>query len=215
MAEVIGIVSSAITFATVVAQVTESIIAINDYCSQIKVAPHDLQILLNELELFGFILADIEEDLARDEGASALVNSKHATKSLLLCKQAAEDLEAIAKGLSRDIMSPGLLKKSYAAVRNYFSQYKLAPAVRHLYQRPYRRCKSLVAVCAECGDGNSNGQFKIVASCGEALGCCERIAKAQSVSGGERSKKDKYKIDNERCCNPDDGDNLMDHLMAL
>jgi hypothetical protein len=32
MAEVIGIVSGAITFATVVAQVTESTITINDYC---------------------------------------------------------------------------------------------------------------------------------------------------------------------------------------
>lgn len=86
MAEVIGIVSGAITFATVVAQVTKSIIAINDYCSQIKDAPHDLQILKG-LDVFGEIHADIEEDLAEDKMASAIVNNKHATKSLKLCKQ--------------------------------------------------------------------------------------------------------------------------------
>jgi hypothetical protein len=124
MVEVIEIVSGAITFATVVAQITESIIAINDYCGQIKDAPHDLQILLNELELFGFILADIEEDLARDDVASALVNSKHATKSLNLCKQAAGDLESTAKGLPRDIMSSGRMKKSYAAVKNVLQRGK-------------------------------------------------------------------------------------------
>jgi hypothetical protein len=78
MAEVIGIASGAITFATVVSQFTKSksIIAINSYCSQIKDAPHDLRILLNELELFGLILTDIEEDLAKEEVACALAKNK-------------------------------------------------------------------------------------------------------------------------------------------
>lgn len=125
MAEVIGVVSGAITFATVVAQVTKSIIAISDYCSQIKDAPHDLQIILNELELFGLILADIEEDLSEDGVAIALARSKHATKSLNLCKQAAEDLESIVKSLTQEFLSPGRMKKSYASVKIVLQRGKI------------------------------------------------------------------------------------------
>lgn len=53
MAEVTGVVPSAITFATVVAQVTESIITIKDCWCQFRDAPTDLKYLMRELELFG------------------------------------------------------------------------------------------------------------------------------------------------------------------
>lgn len=79
MAQVIGVVSSAITFATVIAQVIESIITIKDCWSQFRDALDDLQYLMRDLELFGLILAEIEEDLSQKDLAFALKGSKHAT----------------------------------------------------------------------------------------------------------------------------------------
>lgn len=133
MAEVIGIASGALTFATVVAQFTKSIITINSYCSQIKDAPHDLRILLNELELFGFILTDIEEDLAKEEVACALAKNKQVTKSLGLCKQAAEDLESITTELAPEFSSPGRMKRSYASVKIVLQRGKIERLKQRLH----------------------------------------------------------------------------------
>jgi len=82
MAEVIGVVSTAITFATVVAQVTKSIITIRDCWSHFRDTPSNLKCLMRDLELFGLILAEIEEGLSQEAFACALKGSKHAMQSL-------------------------------------------------------------------------------------------------------------------------------------
>jgi hypothetical protein len=125
MAEVIGVVSSAITFATVIAQVTESIITIKDCWSQFRDAPDDLQCLLRDLELFGIILAEIEEDLSQKDLAFALNGSKHATQSLQFCGEAATNLQALSDEILRDMHSSSRLRKSYAAAKMVMQRGKL------------------------------------------------------------------------------------------
>lgn len=71
---------------------------------------------MNGLEVFSEIPSDIGADIAEGKVASELVNSKLATESLSLCKQPGEDLEPIAKGLSKNLMISGRFKKSYASV---------------------------------------------------------------------------------------------------
>lgn len=99
MAEVIGVVEGALTFATVAAQVTKSIITIKDCWDQFRDAPTDLRLLMRELDMFGLILADIQEDLLEEEFASALTGNKLATQSLIFSKRAA----ASCRELARDI----------------------------------------------------------------------------------------------------------------
>lgn len=125
MAEVIGVVSGALTFATVAAQVTKSIIEIRDCWGQIRDAPEDLQRLVKEIEIFGFILADIEADLSQDSVAGALKNSNHASQSLELCKHAASDIEAVSRGLKDDINNTKGFKKSYASFKVVIKKGKI------------------------------------------------------------------------------------------
>ncbi|KAJ5119992.1 hypothetical protein N7448_010661 [Penicillium atrosanguineum] len=117
MAEVIGIASGAITFATVVVQITESIITIKECWSQMRDAPDDLKYFVREIEVFGLILADIEETLSQESASAALQNSKHAMQSFAFCKEAAENLITIAQDLLKILRPAGGLLGSYAAMK--------------------------------------------------------------------------------------------------
>ncbi|KAJ5808609.1 hypothetical protein N7474_009878 [Penicillium riverlandense] len=132
MAEVVGVVSSAITFATVVSQVTESIITIRDYWSQFRDAPNDLKCLMRDLELFGLILAEIEEDLSQDAFAFALKGSKHALQSLEFCREAATNLQTISDDLLHDMNSSSHLRKSYAAAKVVMQRGKVERHIARL-----------------------------------------------------------------------------------
>ncbi|KAJ6070271.1 hypothetical protein N7467_011590 [Penicillium canescens] len=121
MAEVIGVVSGAITFATVVAQVTESIITIKDCWCQFRDAPTDLKYLMRDLELFGLILAEIQEDLSQDAFAFALKGNRHAVQSLEFGREAAANLQELSNELLRDMNSSHRLRKSYAAAKMLLS----------------------------------------------------------------------------------------------
>lgn len=117
MAEMIGVVSGALTFATVVAQVTKSIIQIKDCWDQVRDAPDDLKRLIREVEIFGSILTDIEEDLSKDSVAGVLKGSNHALQSLELCREAAGDLETVSEDLNNEIQPARGLKRSYVSLK--------------------------------------------------------------------------------------------------
>jgi hypothetical protein len=103
MAEIIGVVSGAMTFATVVIQIGKSITTIKDFWEELQDAPDDLQKLVEEVKVFSFILADIEEDLSQPSISFALKSSKHALHSFELCKRAAEDLDFVCRELNQDV----------------------------------------------------------------------------------------------------------------
>ncbi|KAJ5502144.1 hypothetical protein N7463_005018 [Penicillium fimorum] len=95
MTEVIGVVSDDITFATVIVQ-------LKDCWDQIRDAPEGLRKLMQQVELFSPILADIEEDVQQESFLPALNVSKHTPQSFGFSKAATRGLEAICKDLSRD-----------------------------------------------------------------------------------------------------------------
>ncbi|KAJ5955478.1 hypothetical protein N7501_009757 [Penicillium viridicatum] len=117
MAEAIGIASGAITFATVVVQVGQSILTLKNCWDEMRDAPEDIRKLVKEIELLGLILADIEDDLSQDSIYSALEDNKHALKSFKLCKDAADDLDAICMDLSRDVHSSSRMRRSYKVLK--------------------------------------------------------------------------------------------------
>lgn len=118
MAEVIiGVVSGTLTFATVAAQVTKSIVKINDFWDQLRDAPDDVRYIARELKMFYGIIAGIEQDLSQESMASALEKSQHTRQSFEWCKQAAEELGAVADDLAQDIRPNGRLKRSYVSLR--------------------------------------------------------------------------------------------------
>ncbi|CAI7656718.1 unnamed protein product [Penicillium pancosmium] len=145
MAEIIGVVSSAITFATVIAQVTESIITIKDCWSQFRDAPDDLQYLLRDLELFGLILAEIDEDLSQRDLSFALEGSKHTMQSLEFCREAAMTLQALSDEILRDMHSSSRLRKSFTVAKVVMQRGKLE---RHLAR--LRNAIQLLSLSQQC-----------------------------------------------------------------
>ncbi|CAI7632127.1 unnamed protein product [Penicillium discolor] len=117
MAEAIGIASGAITFATVVVQVGQSILTLKNCWDEMRDAPEDIRKLVREIELLGLILADIEDDLSQDSIYTALQDNKHALKSFNLCKDAADDLDAICMDLSRYVHPSSCMRRSYKALK--------------------------------------------------------------------------------------------------
>ncbi|PKY03247.1 hypothetical protein P168DRAFT_305556 [Aspergillus campestris IBT 28561] len=129
MAEILGVVSAAIGFGTVIVQFTDSLLVLKDCVDQVRDAPDDLKRLLQSIEIAGYVLADIEEDLAQDDATavSVLQRNKHAQKSLQLCIQATKTLDDISKELVRDIQpsGPGRLRRHYAAVKVVLQRSKV------------------------------------------------------------------------------------------
>ena len=145
MAEAVGVVASALTFATVVAQVTESIIKIKHCWSQFREAPNDLRYLMRDLELFGVILAEIEEDLSQGPVAFALKTNNHVMRSLEYCKEASNGLQALSTELEHDINSSSRLRKSYAAAKVVLQRGKLESHMTRL-----RNANQLLSLSQQC-----------------------------------------------------------------
>lgn len=145
MAEVIGVLSSVITFTTVIAQVTNSIILIKDCWSQFRDAPDDLQYLMRDLEMFGLILAEIEEDLSKKDLAFALKDSKHAMQSLQFSREAGANLQALSEDILRDMHCTSLLRKSYAAAKAVMQRGKIE---RHMAR--LRNAIQLLSLSQQC-----------------------------------------------------------------
>jgi hypothetical protein len=131
MAEVIGIVSGAITFATVLVQIGNTIATLKECYDNLRDAPDDLRKLVQEIELFGFILTDIGEDLSQSPNP-ALGNNKHALKSFTLCKDAAKELDIVCTDIVREIKSPNRLRRSLKSVRIVLQKGKIEKHKTHL-----------------------------------------------------------------------------------
>lgn len=129
MAELVGVIASAVTFGTVVAQLMNSVACLKDYCEQIRNLPSDIERLMRDIEVLGLVLGDIEADFAQKSIASALNDSKYVLQSLELCREAAVGLEAMYEDLAQDVQSARRIPQSYAIMklvmrRNKIDKYK-------------------------------------------------------------------------------------------
>lgn len=149
MAEVIGVVSGAVTFAAVVVQVGNSITTLRGCWDQINDAPEDLRKLLQELELFSLILTDIEEDLSQNAGSIHLNGSKSMLQCLTLCKEAAQDLEILCNDMVHDLKPVSRLRLSYKSAKMIMRKQKIERHMSRLQkvirllmlaQQSYTRC---------------------------------------------------------------------------
>lgn len=131
MAEVIGVVSGAITFATVLVQIGKTIITLKECYHDLRDAPDDLRKLVQQIEIFGKILANVEEDLSRNPNPG-LENSEAALQSLAYCKEAANELDVVCNDIVRDIKSPSRLRRSFKSVKIVMQKGKIEKHMDHL-----------------------------------------------------------------------------------
>ncbi|CEO59715.1 hypothetical protein PMG11_04380 [Penicillium brasilianum] len=125
MAEAIGVVSGAITFATVVTQISKSIIQIKDCWGEIRDAPEEMQALIAELEIYNLILRETEQNLSSGPLANFIEMNGHSFQSLEVCKKAAESLQVISKDLVNDLRPSGRLRRSYSSFKIVLQKSKL------------------------------------------------------------------------------------------
>lgn len=133
MAELVGIVSSAITFATFAVQVSKSVQTLKGYWDSIRDAPDDLKWLLREVEILGSIIADVDKDLSQEPVPLGLRDSHHVTQSLRFCEEAVEYLEALCKDLLQDISSSSRLRRSYQAAKIIIHERKTEKHISKLH----------------------------------------------------------------------------------
>jgi len=148
MAELVGVIASAVTFATVVGQLATTITTLKAYWDQVNDAPEDLKWYIREIEIFSFVLADIKADIVQDSTASGLLSNKSVVKSCQLCSEATKELDTLLKDLERDINSSSRFQRSYAAVKimmkrknveKYRSRLRTVTQLLSLSQQCYTR----------------------------------------------------------------------------
>jgi hypothetical protein len=148
MAELVGVVASAVTFATVVGQLATTITTLKAFWDQVNDAPDDLKWYIREIEIFSFVLADIKADIAQDSTASSLLSNKSVVKTCQLFSEATKELDTLLKDFERDINSSSRLLRSYAAVKimmkknkveKYRSRLKTVTQLLSLSQQCYTR----------------------------------------------------------------------------
>ena len=110
MAEVLGAVASGISIGTLAAQVVNSVTKLKSYWDEIKEAPEDIQLLMEQIEDLQFILTEMEEDQHRNPMSGTILNSATIARCLNRCKKGADALEDLADDLSADIDSPNRIK---------------------------------------------------------------------------------------------------------
>lgn len=149
MAEVIGVVSGAIAFATVVIQLGRSIATLKDFCDQLNDSPDEIRRLIREIEIYGLILTDIDEDLSQESGLIPLRNSKHIRQCLDLCKEASENLASLCANISQDTRPLKNLRQVYKSTRlvmkrgkieKYSARLQKVIQLLMLSQQSYLRC---------------------------------------------------------------------------
>ncbi|KAJ5670459.1 uncharacterized protein N7477_005822 [Penicillium maclennaniae] len=110
MAELVGVIASAVTFGTVVAQLTKSITSLKDFCEQIRDLPSDMLACAR-------YRGDIETELVQKPITSVLNDSKHVQQSLEFCREAAVGLETTYKDLVQDVQSGARIPQYYAMMK--------------------------------------------------------------------------------------------------
>ena len=122
MAEVLGVVASAITIGSMAIGVAKSVQTIKDLCTDIQDSEGNVRMILAELETISTILIEIAEESNGQE--LPIRNSKSLANSLSLCQTGANQLADIVDGLRKSLKRNGYRKK-WAGVRLFLQKDKI------------------------------------------------------------------------------------------
>jgi hypothetical protein len=101
MAELLGVIASGISVASIAIQVGDSVLKLKSFWDTITNAPEDIKYLINEIETLSLILSDIGK--SEKQGDLPLVGLESAKKCLELCEKGSGILEAVVKELDEKI----------------------------------------------------------------------------------------------------------------
>ncbi|OQD67769.1 hypothetical protein PENPOL_c003G07857 [Penicillium polonicum] len=115
MAEIIGVVSSAITLAEATAKTCKGIIALKRLWNEVHEVPEYINALLDRLALVHSVLSEMEIELNRDQ--QLLKSNSAIGLSLQYCKSAKDRLDALVDELKQRVEDKGRFGRNRARVK--------------------------------------------------------------------------------------------------
>lgn len=103
MAELIGVVSSAITIAQVAHHVGPKILALRKLWDEVKDVPEAINRQMTHLEMVFLVLDNMENEVL--QSCEAIRDDPAAKHCLVFCRQAVEELESLIRQLENQISS--------------------------------------------------------------------------------------------------------------
>ena len=126
MAEaLLGVVSGGISVVTVAAQISSTIIKLKSLYDELREAPEDIGLLIEEVESLGLLLADIREDQNHNFMPSETFDTGSASRCLEHCIRGANHLKTLVADLGVEIAASDGLKKKWVCARVVLSKNKI------------------------------------------------------------------------------------------
>jgi hypothetical protein len=139
MAEVLGVIASGVSIGALAGQIASSMVKLKTYLDQVRDAPEDIKILIDEIESLHLLLSDIEDDQSRNPSSAMLVENKSALRCLDHCRRGVERLQRVADEIAVDFEGLKPMKRKWVSAkiiwkRDKIEKYRaeLASAVRLL-----------------------------------------------------------------------------------
>ena len=130
MAEVLGVVASGISVASLAIQIADSLSKVIIFCESIREAPADIQRLILELHLLSNIISVIQTMVTND-----LIPAKIEPvllRALTLVRHDVASLSILSSELDRKLRSERKIIRSWARVQTVFSEKKIILLKSHL-----------------------------------------------------------------------------------
>ena len=146
MAEVVvGVVASGISIASLIAQVANSVTKLKSYWDELKEAPEDIRLLIEEIEDLYLLLYDIEDDQRQNPMSSKLLDSASASRYLEHCKRGADNLKKLTEDLGDDMNAPDRFRRKWASAKVVFKKDKIEK-----YKARLERAIRLLSLSHQC-----------------------------------------------------------------
>lgn len=138
MAEALGIIGSGVSIAALAGQIASGVVKLKSYLDQVKDAPEDIHVLVDEIEDLRFLLSDIESDQLRNPYPEMCLDNTSVSRCLSHCKRGVERIHRVVVEMEDEFESLGPMRRWKAAKiiwkRDRVDKYRaeLAGAVRLL-----------------------------------------------------------------------------------
>jgi hypothetical protein len=139
MAEILGVIASGVSIGALAGQIASSVVKLKTYLDQVRDAPEDIKILIDEIDNLHLLLSDIEDDQSRNPYSAMLVDNSSALRCLDHCKRGVERLQRVADEMAVNFEDVKPMKKKLISAkivwkRDKVERYRaeLASAVRLL-----------------------------------------------------------------------------------
>jgi hypothetical protein len=125
MAEVVGVISGAVTIGALAANVAMSVAKLKSYWDQLEHAPEDVRRLIEEMEILSIVLDEIKDDQAQNPVSSLLLDNTSLSRCLENCARAADKLRRLTDEMGNSIDTSHRLKKKWESAKVLLKKDKI------------------------------------------------------------------------------------------